>query len=96
MWDPDNPIDLRFEGLPVFLSDTAYGTALSLRMSLYDIIVILEEGVSPPGLHRQADVVERCATFRGQWIKVVAVRDFHYSTGEECWLVVHADATDEP
>lgn len=96
MWDSDNPIDLRFEGLPVFLSYTAYSSAVSLRMSLYDITVILEEGIAPPSPHRKAGIVERCATFRGEWVKVVAVRDFHYATNQECWLVVHVDTTDEP
>ncbi len=96
MPDPYNPIDVRYEGFPIFLSNEAYRKALFLSMTLYDIVAILEEGVEKPDTRRKPGVVERCATFRRAWVKVVAIRDFHYSTGEECWLVVHVDTTDEP
>jgi hypothetical protein len=96
MADSFNPIDFRFDGLPVFLSNTAYRNALFLQMTLSDIIAILEEGMEPPGRRRRAGVVERCATYRREWVKVVAIRDFRYSTKEECWLIVHVDTTGKP
>ncbi len=91
-----DPTRTMFQGHPVFLSDTAFSVMVSKRMNLYDVVAILEEGVDCAPSRRRSGTVERCATYRKEWIKVVAVRDFHYSTGEECWLIRHVDETERP
>jgi len=90
------PSDSQFLGLPVFLSDTAIDGLIRWRMSLHDVVYILEGGVDSNNAARTSDTVERCATFRKRWMKVVAVRSFHYDTREECWLIIHIDETGHP
>jgi len=92
----DDTTEMEFRGLPVFLSTSAVGECLRWRMSIHDIVAILDEGVDCSECQRRSDVIERCSTFRHQWMKVVAVANYHYTTKEECWLVTHVGEAKRP
>ena len=78
------------------MSGSAVAECLRWRMSTYDILDILEGGIDCSECPRKGEVVERCATFRHRWMKVVAVADHHCSTGEDCWLITHVGETKRP
>lgn len=89
MDDYRDPTRIEFRGLPVYLSATALSVSIAKRMTLYDILAILEEGEDNPDSQRYPDVVEKCATYRKEKTKVVAVHTYHRKMDEECWLIVH-------
>lgn len=90
-WEARNPLRPLFRGLPLFFSDTALVGMEDNRMGYLDVLVALEDGEPCEAGQRKEDVLERCTTFRKRWIRVVAVRDYHHDTAEECWLIVHVD-----
>ncbi len=92
----DDPTRPRYEGMPVFVSQRAVAEMLHKRMSIHDSLAILEEGVDCSRGPRKPGVVERCAKHRGEWVKVVAVRDYHKDTREDCWLITHVGDTGRP
>jgi hypothetical protein len=89
MADYSDTTRVEFQDLPIFLSASAYGECLHWRMSIYDVVAVLQEGKDCSECPRKVDVVERSATFRHKWMKVVAVADYHYDTREDCWLITH-------
>lgn len=91
-----DPTRVEFRGLPVYLSGTALHTSASKNMTLYDIVAILEEGEDCAQSQRRSNTIERCATYRKERIKVVAMHTLHRRTGEECWLIVHLDEMERP
>ena len=96
MGDYYDPTRVEFCGLPVYLAGGALRVSASKRMTLYDIVAILEEGEDCAQSGRRPGVIERCATHRREWIKVVAEHTIHRRTGEECWLILHLDETERP
>lgn len=90
-----DPTRTEFRGLPVYLAGSAYRVLISKGMSLYDVVTILEEGEDCAQSRRKANTIERCATYRKEWVKVVAVQRFHQKFGEDCWLVIHLDEAEK-
>lgn len=68
---------------------SAYYELLHLRLSLEDVLAVLEEGRDFPGKKRKSGVAERCLGRKDGSIKVVAAESLQYSTNEWVWIVIH-------
>ncbi len=87
---------MEFEGLPVYMSRPALAFSISAKLPLNEILVIMEDGIDCARSRRKRGIIERCATYGGKWIKVVAQHTVHRKYGEECWLILHLDETERP
>lgn len=82
--------EVRFGGLLVAPSRSAYKELEGLALDLSDVKEVLERGFGCAAGKRKKCMFERCLRRNGKVLRVVAARDYNDFLKQEVWVVVHA------
>ena len=77
-----------WRNLPVILTDPACEKSSEIRMSIWDLIQILEYSTNCLKNRRKEDKLERCSTWRGHNIKIVLKKAYSGWTDSISWIVI--------
>lgn len=78
-----------WEGREIRITKAAYLEMSKLNIDVYDILYILKEGNDCEKSRRKRGIRERCSTWRGKKIRVVAALDYCWDIEDECWAIIH-------
>jgi hypothetical protein len=80
--------DVRFQGLRIAPSRAAMRELMKLGMSLEDVKVVLDEGITAPR-KRAKGTIEKWLQVGKKTYNAVVVQEYHEVLKEEVWLLVH-------
>ncbi len=84
--------EVRFKGLLIAPSRSAYGELEGYALDLNDVKTVLEDGFDCARSKRRAGTIERCLPRNdgsGKVLRVVAARDYNDFLKQDVWVVVH-------
>lgn len=78
----------KYEGLSIFISDSAMRELVKHKQTIYDVVQILEEGYNSSRKRKQG-TIEKWLDKGDKTFNAVIIKDYHFTLKEECWVLIH-------
>jgi hypothetical protein len=78
----------KYKGLRIAVTDSAMRELMKEEKTLYDVVIILEEGYDAPR-KRKEGTIEKWLDKGNKTFNVVIAKDYDETMKEDCWVLIH-------